>query len=208
MNLEIPYMPSIKNLNQILDKIQKAAAPEAFGYDFLKDLGFTSSNDRSIIKIFKYLGLLDSSQRPQDSYRDFMNDRISKKVLAKRLTTSFDDLFKSNKEAYKMTVDELKGWFKTKTGKSDTVAIKMATTFKALADYSDFKNIDDIKKEGEIHKEDKKEKTDENQHDKKINDAFKNQIGLVYRFEIHLPDTQNIDTYRAIFKAMKEELLQ
>jgi hypothetical protein len=34
------------------------------------------------------------------------------------------------------------------------------------------------------------------------------EIGLVYRFEIHLPDTQNVDTFRAIFKAMREELMQ
>ncbi|MGA2631839.1 MAG: hypothetical protein ABSG54_16705, partial [Terriglobia bacterium] len=31
-------------------------------------------------------------------------------------------------------------------------------------------------------------------------------FGLVYRIEIHLPDTQNIDTYRAIFRALREEL--
>jgi len=208
MNIEIPYMPSVKNLHQILDKMQKASSPEAFGYDFLKDLGFTSSNDRAIIKILKYLDFLDSSGRPQDSYRDFMNDKISKKVLGKRLTIAFDDLFKSNKEAYKMTVDDLKGWFKTKTGKGDSVATKIATTFKALADYADFKNIDDIKKDPEIKKEISKETERESVNDKKSEIELKNQIGLVYRFEIHLPDTQNIDTYRAIFKAMKEELFQ
>ena len=31
-------------------------------------------------------------------------------------------------------------------------------------------------------------------------------FGLVYRIEIHLPDTQNLDTYRAIFRAIREEL--
>ncbi len=57
MDINVPYMPSIKNLNAILDKAQHAAVPEAFGYDFLKDLGFASSNDRSITKVFKYLRL-------------------------------------------------------------------------------------------------------------------------------------------------------
>jgi hypothetical protein len=37
-----------------------------------------------------------------------------------------------------MTVEQLKGWFKSKTGKGDAVAIKIATTFKTLADYADF----------------------------------------------------------------------
>jgi hypothetical protein len=33
------------------------------------------------------------------------------------------------------------------------------------------------------------------------------KFGLVYRLEIHLPDTQNIETYRSIFKALREELM-
>jgi len=32
-----------------------------------------------------------------------------------------------------------------------------------------------------------------------------NRFGLVYRLEIHLPDTQNVDTFRAIFRALREE---
>ncbi|MCB1736088.1 MAG: DUF5343 domain-containing protein [Gammaproteobacteria bacterium] len=53
MDTDVPRMPSVKNLHSILDAIQKAAVPDAFGIDFLKDMGFTSSNDRSIIKVLK-----------------------------------------------------------------------------------------------------------------------------------------------------------
>jgi Family of unknown function (DUF5343) len=73
MNTEVPYMVSVVNLARILDAIQKAGAPDAFGLDFLKDLGFTSSNDRSVIKLLKYLGFLDSSGKPQLAYREFMD---------------------------------------------------------------------------------------------------------------------------------------
>lgn len=196
-------MPSIKNLNEILDKIQHAAVPEAFGYDFLRDLGFSSSNDRSIIKIFKYLGFLDPSGRPQTPYRDFVDHNKTKQILADRLRVSFDDLYTANKKAHEMTVDALKGWFKSKTGKGDAVALKMASTFKSLAGYADFtkptaappKKEEGVKKDVELQKE---------RNDAKLNLG---DMGLVYRFEIHLPDTQNVDTFRAIFKAMREELM-
>ena len=46
MEQDVPYMPSIRNLHGILDAIQRATVPEAFTVDFLKDLGYTSSNDR------------------------------------------------------------------------------------------------------------------------------------------------------------------
>ncbi len=109
MDINVPYMPSVKNLTNILDKVQHAAVPEAFGYDFLKDLGFASSNDRSIVKVFKYLGFVDSSARPQYCYKEFVDYTKTKHVLADRLKVAFDDLYTSNKKAHDMTVENLKG---------------------------------------------------------------------------------------------------
>lgn len=203
-------MASIKNLPSILDKTQHAAVPEAFGYDFLKDMGFTSSNDRGVVKIFKYLGFLDSSGRPQAAYRDFVDHNKTKKVLAQRLMIAFDDLYNSNKKAHDKSVDELKGWFKTKTGKGDAVALKMASTFKCLASYADFKNIShpsDPEPQVQATEEPSTPNQDTGGGFQPPPGINMGNMGLVYRLEIHLPDTQNIETFRAIFKAMREELM-
>jgi hypothetical protein len=130
--------PIVTNLSKILDAIQRAGAPDAFGLDFLKDLGFTSSNDRAAIKLLKFLGLLETSGKPTAAYKEFMDQNRAKTVLAVRLRKAYDDLFLSDKEAQSQSVDKLKGWFKTKTGAGDAVAKKMATTFKSLATYADF----------------------------------------------------------------------
>ncbi|MDO6674580.1 DUF5343 domain-containing protein [Tenacibaculum sp. 1_MG-2023] len=209
MDTNVPYMASVKNLTAIFGKIQKAAVPERFTIEFLKDLGFKSSNDFGVTKLLKYLGFLSASGQPQTAYREYVDETKSKKVLAQRIKIAFDDLYNSNKTAHTKTGDELKGWFKTKTGKSDSVAIKMATTFKTLASIADFS--------APLKTEPKKVEpapATENQpiqqpipivQDNSI--SRKSDFGLVYRFEIHLPDTQNIETHRAIFKALKEELL-
>jgi hypothetical protein len=205
MDINVPYMPSVKNLHKILDAAQHASVPEAFSYEFLRDLGFSSSNDRSIIKLLKYLGMLDSSGRPQNSYKDFVDHTKTKPVLAERLKAAYDDLYTSHKKAHEKSADELKGWFKSKTGKGDSVAWKMATTFKSLADYADFTKeiIKPIKHpEAEAKKPLEIPESQIIPQGKRLGD----QLGLVYRLEIHLPDTQNIETYRAIFKALREEL--
>jgi len=140
LDTDVPRMSSVKNLHTILDKIQKAAVPDAFGMTFLKDMGFTSSNDRTVIKVLKFLGMLDSAGKPQASYREFMDHTKAKRVLAAVLRHAYDDLFKSDKSAQARSFNDLKGWFKTKTGAGDKVAEKMATTFKSLASYADFNN--------------------------------------------------------------------
>src|SRR2546423_15191236 len=98
MDIDVPYMGGVKNLPAILDKMQKAGVPEAFGLDFLTDLGYTSSNDRAVIKVLKYLGMLDSSGRPQTAYREFVDETQAKKVLAQRLKLAYNDLFLADKE--------------------------------------------------------------------------------------------------------------
>lgn len=222
MNPEVPYLVSVGNLHKMLDAIQNAGAPSVFNLDFLKDLGFTSSQDRAMPKLLKYLGMLDDSGRPQSSYREFMDHTKAKHVLATRMRVAFDDLFTSDKNANNKTADQLKGWFKTKTGTGDAVAKKVATTFKSLATYADFK-IQPVELEAEGESPDKGGTPPQLDalHDhlnagisaasaaakSAAGGAPKSQIGLVYRFEIHLPDTQNVDTYRAIFRALREELM-
>jgi hypothetical protein len=209
MDVNVPYMPSNKNLHKILDAAQHAAVPESFSYEFLRDLGFTSSNDRSIIKVLKYLGMLDASGRPQKSYRDFVDHTKTKSVLAQRLKSAYDDLYVSHKKAHEKSVEDLKGWFRSKTGKGDAVAYKMAATFKVLTSYADFTN----EPKETAAPPDKEPKGSSGPAapppDGNLGNGgggLSGGFGLVYRLEIHLPDTQNIETYRAIFKAMKEEL--
>ncbi len=203
MDIDVPSMPSVKNLHKILDAVQHAAVPDAFTYEFLRDLGFSSSNDRAILKIFKYLGLLDASGRPQSSYRDFVDHTKTKHVLAERIQAAYDDLYASNKKAHEKTVSNLKGWFKTKTGKGDAVATKMATTFRTLAQYADFSKA----KSTTPQPEPEKPVVNEVETPEIPVITGESKVGLVYRLEIHLPDTQNIETYRSIFRALREELM-
>ena len=215
MNPDVPYMPSMTNLHKILDAIQKAGAPEVFHLDFLKDLGYASSNDRSVVKLLKYLGFVDGAGRPQSFYREFMDHTKAKKVLAARLRSAFDDLFTADRNVNTKSVENLKGWFKTKTGSGDAVAQKMASTFKSLVSYADFSaphephrvepKPPEAKAESSESKDDEKSKRVD--PSAMLAAGVKSPIGLVYRFEIHLPDTQNVDTYRAIFRALREELM-
>lgn len=208
MNPEVPYMMSVTNLHKILDAIQRAGAPEVFHLDFLKDLGFKASNDRGAVKVLKYLGLLDGAGRPQASYREFMDQNKAKHVLANRIRAAFDDLFTADRNANSKSVEQLKGWFKTKTGAGDAVAQKMASTFRSLATYSNWDGAPGpAQREEEATEVPSTEKPQPAIELPQPSGHGKSAIGLVYRFEIHLPDTQNVDTFRAIFRALREELM-
>jgi hypothetical protein len=220
MDPSVPYMPSVTNLHRILDKIQNAGVPEVFNLDFLRDLGFTSSQDRAFPKLLKYLGLLDQAGKPQSSYRAFMDQTQAKAVLAGRLKVAYDDLFLADREANTKTATALKGWFKTKTGEGDSVAEKIATTFKSLASYADFTSplpmqippvateTNPVAAPVSNHASAAAAVTPQAAGTASNSALRLPEMGFVYRLEIHLPDTQNVETFRAIFRALREEMVQ
>ena len=61
---EYPYLRSNKNLPQIFEKIRTAAKPPKFTIAFVKQLGFTSSNDAAYPSLLKKLGYLMEDGTP------------------------------------------------------------------------------------------------------------------------------------------------
>ena len=115
---------------------------------------------------------------------------------------AYDDLFKSDKNAHSKSASSLKGWFKTKTGVGAKVAEKMATTFKSLSSYADFS---DVKAPADAPKETPAPTPASDAEPPPVH-RLGTALGLTYRIEVHLPDTTNVDTFRAIFRAIREEL--
>lgn len=51
-----PYMVSNNKIGPIFEKIKSAARPSKFTNEFLRTIGFTSTNDRAAIPLLKRLG--------------------------------------------------------------------------------------------------------------------------------------------------------
>lgn len=133
MPAELPYMPSVTSLPAILDRMRATATPPKFTHDFLKtSLGFSSSNDRAVIKILRQLGLLAADGTPTPRYNDFRGGRGGV-ALADGLREGWAPLFLSDEAIQQRSIGELLGVVKNGTGAGDAVARKIATTFKALA---------------------------------------------------------------------------
>ncbi|MFH1446222.1 MAG: DUF5343 domain-containing protein [Chloroflexota bacterium] len=145
MAKDIPYMVTVKNLTAILDKVKVAQTPPKFTHEFLKsNLGFASSGDRGVIQLFKALGFLSPDSLPTQRYNEFRASSTSGRAMAAGLEEGWSDIFLSDQNAHECTQAELIGIFKNVTGKSDSVATKMATTFNTLSKLADFSVLNDV----------------------------------------------------------------
>lgn len=187
------------------DAILNAQAPERFTNKFLQNLEFKSTNDRLFIGILKDLGFIDTDGVPLQRYYEFHDKTQSGKVLAEAIREAYSDLFAVNKEANKLSVDEVKNKLRTlyAGAKSDNVISKIASTFTALCEYADFSAPKKKTSEKTIKTEEKKEEipTDNTQPKPSVS-----LDSLQYHINIVLPESRDQAVYDAIFKSLKDHL--
>lgn len=214
------YLTSTKNLSAILQAIQSAQAPERFNVRFLENLGFTSSNDRLIVGVLKELGFLDGEGKPTSRYFRFLDASQASHVLAEGIREAYADLFALRRDANKMSREELTNKAKTLSqgSLSESVLEKFAMTFSSLVKHA---NFDDL---GRLAQEEKQpDQMDEPQRDlpkgdEAVGDPPKHRPpskrhsldlgGLHYNFQIILPATRDPAVYDAIFRSLKEHLIE
>lgn len=206
------YMTSTKNLPQILGAIQKAGVPPKFTYDFLKKLGFPSSNDRPIIPILKAMRFLDEGGVPLDRYRRYRDVPNARAVLADGLREAYSDVFAVDQQAQDLDTEALKGIFARISGKSDRVCEEMAATFKALSGFADWEASPTPDEPPAIEPEEGAEETpltpdpsaNGNRTPPPTPDRTLGRLNLHHDIHIHLPITDEIAVYDAIFRALRQ----
>ena len=210
---DIEYMVSVSNLPDIMAKIRSAGTPPKFTHDFLKsNLGFGSSNDRAVIKLLKALGFLTADGTPTARYNAYRGAEPGKAVAA-GLREGWAPFFLSDQKVYEKTSGQIQAIAKNATGAGDAVATKMASTFKSLADLADFAApADDFKGAATEEDTDTPEGQEVSLEDKPpfVPPPAREHPGILtlsHDIHLHLPPTSDVSVYRAIFQAMKSELM-
>lgn len=205
---DLPYLLTTKRVRKLFDKIKKAAVPTRFTYEFLKKLGFTSSNDRAFVSMLKKLGFLDQSGVPTERYQNYRHR--GGKVLALSITELYSELYTINQNIHEENRDTIKGVISRVTGREEKYVDLMTSTFQSLCDLADFTILEEEVLSEENSQDEVNEETLNTitqQKEAEIPKVSTDQLGFRYNIELHLPATSDISVYNAIFKSLKEHLI-
>jgi hypothetical protein len=133
---EFKYTTVFGKLEGVLEKIRTTGVPPKANGDWLKALGYTSSNDKSIPPILKALGFLDGSNAPTQRWRDFRG-ADHRRVLGVGVREAYGELFELYPDGCARSDAELEAFFRTRTDGGDQVVKKLVGTFKALCANAD-----------------------------------------------------------------------
>ncbi len=140
-----PRVVAPRNLERFLNEIGSLETPEKVTVDWLTSAGYTSSNDRAIPGVLEFIGFLDESRVPTPVWNQFRDKDKSGKVLAGAIRKGYSDLYGVRSDAHERDNEELKNFFKVKTGAGETVASRMVSAFKTLCSLADFSQMHDEK---------------------------------------------------------------
>ncbi|HMP07767.1 MAG TPA: DUF5343 domain-containing protein [Lacipirellulaceae bacterium] len=227
MGLTTAYLVAAGRLEEFFDAIRRAQAPEKFTLTFLKDLGFTSSNERLFIGLLKGLGFLDEAGVPSQRYFDFLDGTRWQLILADAIREAYEDLFRLDRNAQALERDEIVGKLAslTRGQYSQSIIGHMAKTFESLCALANFDELPRVVEAA----------TDTSNNELADRDGPLEQsepiiaaegvalsralpspeIGpsprseapsLVYRIELVLPATRDKAVYDAVFRSLREHL--
>lgn len=206
MALPNVYYQNLGKLPEFFQRIREAQAPSQVTQQIVKDWGFTSSNDRALIPLLKAIGFLTSDGQPTKLYIDYRDDHAARRVLGEALETSYIDIFNIRSKPKPADREAIQGKFKSTHNTSDLIAGLMAKTFFALLELSDIGTSSTRPSLAPVDSEIKpitSTEPDPTRAGGKV--AFS---GLHYNIQIHLPATKDVEVYNAIFKSLKEHLVE
>ncbi|TXF99982.1 DUF5343 domain-containing protein [Massilia arenae] len=202
MALTSSYVQNYGQLPEVFSKICDGAAPERFSQQHLKDWGFLSSSYRAVIPLLKSLGFLNTDGSPSTRYHDYRNSAQSRKIMGDAVREAYSDLFTIRAKPTPNDRPLIEGKFKSMHNASPQVAKLMASTFFALLDLADFSDTPAEKR------------TDVNEPNNQAiiipppaSERSHGRTTLHYNIQIHLPATKDVEVFNAIFKSLKEHLL-
>ena len=203
MALTHAYVQIYGQLKDVFQSISEGQAPEKFTRQHLKDIGFGASNFRAVIPLLKALGFLSEDGTPTKRYHDYRNQALSRRVMAEALRECYGDLFTIKSNPNTVDRDLIEGKFKSTFNATPLTAKLMANTFFALLALADLSGQPAPKKEEVADTPPPKIEKTEN----KVL-PLESRTSLHYNIQIHLPATKDIEVFNAIFKAIKEHLLE
>lgn len=214
MSENLPYSTSVGTLEKMLEKIKTASTPDRFTGDFVNTkLAMKGGTARACIPTLKKMGLVGSDGTPTDLYKEYRNPAKTRIALGKAFRILYARLYEMNEYVHDANDQEVLGLIMECTGNEhDNAATKYTlSTFNMLRKHSDFEeDTDDVELITEPEKENEETVNHPAHFNMPIHTNSNNNkgINLSYTINLNLPATKDIEVFNAIFKSLKEHILE
>ena len=137
---EFCYTTVPGKVKALFGKIREVGVPRKVTVQWLKTLGFTSSNDSTLIGVLKQVDLIDSSNAPTARWTQYRGAHHGA-VLGEAIAHGYAELYAVYPDAQQRPQTDLDHVFSTHSSGGKQVIGKTISTFKALVELADFSQV-------------------------------------------------------------------
>jgi Family of unknown function (DUF5343) len=138
---DVVYTTVPGKIGSLLTKIRSVGVPTKVTNGWLKTIGFTSSNDGSLIGVLKVVNLIDQSGVPTPTWSQYRGAN-HKEILGQAIRDGYSELYAVYPNAHEHPNIDLENVFSTSTKGGKQVISKIVSTFRGLADQATFDATD------------------------------------------------------------------
>jgi hypothetical protein len=207
MSASLPYLASPGSVKTALDKMRSAATPDRVTGDFISTkLQIKGGTGAALIPYFKKTGLVASDGTPTDLYKKFRNPSTGGSAIAEAIKIGYRPLAEVNEYFYDLNDKDLLNLIVQVTGteQDNKVAKLTLSTLKTLKSYADFEtseHTEEMENRISVPAPDVSYTQYKDIPDRKVG------LNLSYTINLNLPATSDQSVFNAIFKSLKEHLL-
>lgn len=192
-----PYVQSPKRLADFLQRLPSIGVPDVLNTATLRRHGFDNSNDRGIVGVARFIGLIDAEGVPTERWSELRGDFGP--ALAEAIRQGYPDLFRQYPDAHRQDEDALRAFFGASTTAGAAAVAKTVGTFRTLCGLAEFR---DGKAGAEVEKH-----TVSKSETAPVSMRFSDEPRLSLSLQVTFPAEADEATFRAFFRALREELL-
>src|SRR5260370_14000852 len=138
---KFPYTTKPSSLRKFLSMVPQKPKPGKINQTLLKSWGFKDTNDASIIRVLKAVGLVGGDNTPTSDYASFMHKGTGPGHLAQKIRQLYSALFEASHSPHKEPTGTLENLFDIHSGGASGTIAQQIQTFKALCDHADFSGV-------------------------------------------------------------------
>ncbi|BBZ37092.1 DUF5343 domain-containing protein [Mycobacterium conspicuum] len=195
-------------LAPLLKKMRETGVPPKATKAWLKTIGFTSSNDGSLLNVLRSIGFIDSPGVPTPVWKEYRG-RDYKEILGRAVKSGYESLYAVYPDAHERPNADLSHVFSSQTTSGKQTVDKMVSTFKALAGEAEFSRADSgATSTGEAGQTATQQTPAESSGTTVVTRPSTTAGGLTVNINVQLtlPEGADEQTFEAFFKAMKTHL--
>lgn len=206
----LPYLVSPGSIKNCLDKIKAAATPERVTGDFVSTkLQIKGGTGAALIPYLKKIGFVASDGSPTDLYVRFRNHATAGAAVASAIRHGYKALEEVNEYFYELSDKDLLALVVQVTGveEGNSVAKLTLSTLKALKAFADFEAKPDAAPKNAEKATVQDVDGSGRRQAERSDPGGRLGLNLAYTINLNLPATSDQAVFNAIFRSLKEHLL-